>query len=236
MKPITILLRGQHFLGPSSPHGRSSYQRNFFDIIDQYLKNVPLAFESQGRPFNVRVITYDGPWAHQLNQVADNQYIRLIPEELLGSVGYRQFEVVSKGLANIPPDDGSVILVLRFDLIYKKPITEWFDFDKDFDVCVPFREVGWEQWFDYWVPWKAKYSSKRMGDCFHIINNERGNLRKFMRAIAHDPRCAHEKHEDFSGRGLRVDFCTQGFFNSDTACEGKGANNPLYSLQRPSRL
>ena len=235
MRPITILLRGQHYLGPSSPHGRSSYQRNFFDIIDQYLKNVPQAFQSQGRPCATKIITYDSPWAHQLTELTKQEDIYVIPEQLLGTVGHRQFEVVSKGLGGIPPDDGSVVLVLRFDLVYKKPITDWFDFDKDFDLCVPFREVGWEQWFEHWVPWKAKYSSKRIGDCFHIINNQRGNLRKFIRAISHDPRCAHEKHEDFSGRGLRVEFCVQGFFNSDTACEGRAANNPLYVLQRPCR-
>jgi len=232
MRPVTILLRGQHYLGPSSPHGRSSYQRNFFDIIDQYLLNVPRAFELHGRPFRTKIITYDSPWAHRLNEIAYNQDIQLIPENLLGSIGYRQFEIVSKGLEYIPPDDGSVILILRFDIIYKKPITEWFDFDKEFNLCVPFREVGWDQWFEYWVPWKAKYSSKRVGDCFHIINNTRGNIRKFKKSISFDPRCAHEKYEDFVGHGLSVEFCTMGFFNSDTSVGGRSGDNPLYRLQR----
>lgn len=153
--------------------------------------------------------------------------------DLLGETGHKQFDVVSKALDMLPLNDGALILIIRFDMIYKKPISTWMDFSSDFDLVVPWREMNedWQAW--HYVDWKAKWSHSRIGDTFFFLRNLRDNVRRFKKATEYDARCAHEKLDDFLSRGLRVRYCVDGFYNSDTACGTPLADNPLFFLQRP---
>lgn len=236
MRTVNILLRGQHYVGPKTPHGRSGYERNFLDIEQHYRTMVVDSLLGAGMQVRHFAISYKSPYDDCVRRLAKEGDFVLLEEDVLGTAGHRQFEVVSKGLGLIPEDDGNPLLILRFDMVYKQPIAEWFDLSSDFDLVLPWREAGWNMWYEHWVPWKAKYSEKRVGDSFFFLSNKNGNLKKFRRAIGYDPRCAHEKYDDFVSRGLRVRFCVLGFYDSDTACGNSLADNPLFLLQRPYRV
>ncbi len=229
---IHIVLRGQYYVDKSTRHGRSSYKRDFLDIRHNFQSNVLDDLRLSGHSTKLWVMTYSGPSDHEIENLGVHKAVFLDPE-LLGEPGYRQFEVVSKSLDMLPENDGGLILVLRFDMIYKKPISTWMNLESDFDLVVPWREMNedWQAW--HYVDWKAKWSHSRIGDTFFFLKNLRDNVRRFKKATEYDTRCAHEKLDDFLSRGLRVRYCVDGFYNSDTACGTPLADNPLFFLQRP---
>lgn len=229
---IHIVLRGQYFVDKTTRHARSSYKRNFLDIEHNFRANVLDDLASRGHDTKLWVVTYSGPDDARISALGAHHAEFLNPN-LLGEQGYKQFDLVSRALGLLPPNDGSVILVLRFDMVYKKPISTWMELGSDYDLVVPWREMNedWQAW--HYVDWKAKWSHSRIGDTFFFIRNLRDNIRRFQKATEYDTRCAHEKLDDFLSRGLRVKYCVDGFFNSDTACGTPLADNPLFFLQRP---
>jgi hypothetical protein len=77
-------------------------------------------------------------------------------------------------LKSVPQETNSskydAVFITRFDLLYKKPITEWGITDDSCDLYYPFRHVWWDEAVPcYNVP-----------DTFHWIDNKRDAYSKFV--------------------------------------------------------
>lgn len=227
-----VLLRGQYLVDKDTKYGRSSYERNFLDIRDNFQQSVMDDLASAGYDTKLWIITYHDKYDDEILSLGAEKTI-FIDGENLGQPGFHQMEVVSKGVDLITKNDDAWVFILRFDIIYKRPITTWFYPRADIDLILPWREMNDEYQNWHYVQWKAKYTHTRVGDSFFILRNDRDNLRRFQKSINYDPYCAHEKYEDFISRNLRVGFCVDGYYNSDTACGTNLADNPLFMLQRP---
>lgn len=65
----------------------------------------------------------------------------------------------------------NLILVFRFDLLYKKPINEWFDFNNTYDITIFSKLVHRNQ-----IVWDEHLG---VSDAFFAINNSNGTLNLF---------------------------------------------------------
>lgn len=89
-----------------------------------------------------------------------------------------QLSNICNALASVPFHDApsdcryDSVFFTRFDLLYKKPITEWGVQTESCDVCYPFRHVNWQEGSHHEVP-----------DTMIWINNKQGQFFKFVERI-----------------------------------------------------
>jgi len=226
---VHVLLRGQHYVEDDTPFSHKFHKRNFMHIGKNFRH---FCYEPLKQTFDVQfyVITWDSPVADVFEKICSKTI--LLPIENFNQKGFEQFDLVAQGLELIPKNDDSIVLILRLDTIFKKPVTEWFDFTSDFDIVVPYKETGPHYWDRYFMPWKNKASEHRISDIFHFLKNRNGNLDKFSRIVKVNPFDAHEIYDDLITEGFNVKFCVQDYYDSDTSKKMSIAVNPLFFLQR----
>jgi hypothetical protein len=156
--------------------------RNFLPLtIKNFMKMVidPLLLDGH----DVRTFTtmwFDGDDVMEMSiidKLNPTQYTLLDKQLHYNRVGYTQWDVFQMGMSMVENTQQidrqtDVTLFLRFDTLWKQPITNWLNLDGDWDVLVPWKE------YEYW--W---LHHNRISDVFHIIKNKNGNFDKFRNAL-----------------------------------------------------
>lgn len=142
-------------------------------------------------------------------------------------------------LKSIPQETNSpkydAVFITRFDLLYKKPITEWGITDDSCDLYFPYRDVWWDEAVPcYNVP-----------DVFHWINNKRNAYSKLINLMnwangegSHwmFGTSLHSMVNLIIKSGIDINYCFMCDGKHNTNCspicptctpDGMGHNNPL---------
>ena len=225
-----VLLRGQSFIDDNSPWKHKFYKRNFLYLIENFkyffLDPLRATYDVE-----LYVVTWESPIEHVFKNFSSN--VLIFPNSLFGQNGYKQFDMVAKGLDLISSNEGDLILIIRLDTIFKKAITDWFDLNSNFDIVLPWKESGADFWQRYYMRWKDRWSQHRVGDIFYFLKNKSDIVYKFKNTILRDPEDGHEIYDELLANNLNVKFCLEGYYDSDTSKMTKEAENPLFLLQRP---
>lgn len=136
---------------------------------------------------------------------------------------YTQKHMMFKALAMLRGSDYDKYFILRFDCLWKKPVTEW-------DVWLP-GDNAYIPWREYHHLWMEGY---RVGDQLHVVD---GNC---LQGFA-DSLVFHHREADMNfhyiydplvhmlGRD-KVKFMCEGYFDSDPIKPTPLANNPLFYI------
>jgi hypothetical protein len=148
-------------------------------------------------------------------------------------VGGDQLSNICNSLTSIPfkdaPEDCRYdsVFFTRFDLLYKKPITEWGIKLDSCDVCYPFKHVNWQEGSCYEVP-----------DTMIWINNKQGQFFRFVERIyCMLGACAgyrygeslHGIYKLLEEGGLKQCFMCDEIHATNTATTDWWACNPFYA-------
>ena len=230
-KKVTILLRGQHYQDKKTPFTTGKWNGSFFDIQKNFQKMIlnPL------KKYNPKIYisTWQSPIAHKLKKYSFN--IKIHELKYFDKTGYKQANIILNGLNLIPNNQNDLILILRFDLLWKKPITEWFPFKKNFDICFPWK--GHDGQPDPKLLWDC---CEQTGDYFWGIQNKNNNLKRFKIAIKNSLEDQLKRgypynnlHEIYSFlKDLKCIFAIKGFYPS-TSCSRYSTNPIFINYNRP---
>ena len=217
---ISILLRGQHYQNNVLPSNKKWFG-SFFDIIGNFKKMILYPLKEK---FNVEI--YISSWTSPI-QYKFNKYKSIFhPIENYEKNNFKQANIILNGLNLIPNNQNDLILILRFDLLWKIPITNWFPFKANFDICMLWRE-GYSDWH-----WQNNFAT----DVFFAIKNQNNNLNKFKKAIeihlqkhvnSFAPYSLHYLYPLL--KPMKTIFCFNDHYSSRTGGNGMGMGpNPIY--------
>lgn len=224
IKKVSILLRGQHYQHENDI-SKKKWLGSFFDIYKNFEKMIlnPLQkrFETE-----IYISSWNSPVEQELQKISNN--IILHSMENFDKKGYQQTNIIHNGLNLIPENKNDLIIILRFDLLYKKPITDWVPFNKKFDICLPWRGSGLG-------PKSIWKKAKIISDFFFIIKNNKNNLNKFKKTILENKKRNYELHWIYPSlikKKLKIIFADNGFYPSKSCTKHKP--NPIYiNYNRP---
>lgn len=166
---IDIVLRGdtRHFL----PH-----------TIKNFMRMVLHPLQNDGH--NTRIFTAmwfgedDSMEREIIEKLQPVEYKLLDKTKHYDHMGYTQWDVFMMAMDMVEESQSEdyqtdVTLFLRFDLLWKQPITNWLRLDDpSWDVMVP-----WKEYENWWL------HHNRVSDVFHMIRNKPGNFDKFKEAL-----------------------------------------------------
>jgi len=219
MKRIAILLRGFHQLTPKvSKQGRHTTSPTHFDYRDVFFSFMRMVWEPLqllGHEMDLYISTYHSEIDETLKFLPNIKNILF-----MGKDGNQSLTFL-RGMQTIP-DEYDIYLVLRFDLWYKQPITQWMPYflENSPQVFVTHREYERE--------WNNK---RRIGDVIMAYNQKGKTLIQniMMREKVFNPHWFHTMYEKVTNEGMIVSFLADGFYDSNTSYDKRPeCSNPLY--------
>jgi hypothetical protein len=219
MKTIAILLRGFHQLTPKvSKQGRHNTSPTHFDYRDVFFSFIKMIWEplqSLGYNPDLYISTYHSEIDETLKFLPNVKSILYMGKES------NQGLTFLRGIQSIS-DQYDIYLILRFDLWYKQPITNWMPIflEQDPQIYVTHRE--------YEKEWNNK---QRIGDVMMALNQKgKSLLQNIMERentlISH---WFHLMYHKVTNEGMTVSFLADGFFDSNTSYDSRPeCCNPLY--------
>jgi len=228
---VAIVLRGHHEKHENERKDIASNSFCFTKLLDHFKVNVLRPLQQLYGVDNVRVffITYESHEIEVIRDVLDvsAEHVFLRPKN-----SSTQSKMLSQGLLELLPflKEYDLFYILRFDIAYKKPITEW-------NVCSNSGRVFWFPWRESELLWNR---AKRVSDLFHVISGGFETLQCFLKCLlvhANTYNCMHQIYRELTsalGSESAIGFiCPDGFFDSNTGIDNKSCRkNPVCILSQ----
>lgn len=204
---IAILFRGFHYYeNKNIVRGAHITRQRTFDYRDcfQNIKNNIIIPLRKNHEVDIYLVTYHSPIEQQLGN--NFKYIKFVP------FSNTQKQTLIAGLEFVKNVKYDRVIVLRLDLVYKKPIIKWnIPFEKN-TVYLPWRE--------YKHLWNKQ---RRTGDTIFIVDSCLGEFIHVLKQI-------NNTHVIYNKLKMNVKFICNGFYDSNTTHKSAMSNNPIYRM------
>jgi hypothetical protein len=192
---IAILLRGKH---------DAMCHKSFEEMVYKPLVNA-------GNSVDVYIVTY-----HSENDEKLKKYSN-VKEIFWANDSNNQVQTFVQGLKSIP-NNYDLYICLRFDLIYKKPFTEFMPTFSANEKRV------WVAWKEYKSGWEEH---KRVADTIHLVTKDAKD--EFISVLeAGFSQEIHRLYNSLSPK-MPIHFLVDGFFDSNTSTSAiPEMKNPIY--------
>lgn len=216
---IAILFRGCHYLHPNNPGKPWTVDVvDYRACTDNIHRMILDPLRNAGYKVDIYLGTYKSPIfdtvLHEFNPV---QVVTFDDPRLR-----TQLEMTTKAVHSLPENRYDRIFVLRFDLKYKIPITDW---DIPWGNDAPKTCI--------WAAWREYGSDDRNGDAIFVLDGEDA-LRHMKEALTlHDYTCdLHGLCKILKGlEGTHIDYLIKtGCYDSATFWPSPASKNPLYVM------
>ena len=172
---------------------------------------ISLPLLNEGHKIEFYISTFSSPIESTLLNITNKNKIVISPIEKFNQINYQQKDIIVKGLDIIPRNKFDVILIMRFDLIYKKKITTWLNLMENFEVA---------------LLWKL--NNEIIADTFFAVNNKYINKFKCNVSEAKDQGMGLHHLIKNSIRKLSYKFCFRNTYDTNTSHDSNCSNNPVY--------
>ncbi|MBB6507374.1 hypothetical protein F4695_000693 [Rhizobium soli] len=216
---LSVLIRGNNYI-EKDRFGLPMDARN---NIDSIVENIVAPVREKNPDAKIYLATYASPALAELQE-------KLSPCELikLDARGSSQIETYKEGLKHVfGNDEYDALVVTRFDLQFKKTISDWnLDIARD-SIYFPFKEYK-SYWRDHW----------RVGDAVHVIG--KGAMAHFYNAMIINQLSGrahlHLMYYFLRTMHAHLRFIEDGYFDSNTLFANPECDNPLYKIFNRQRL
>ena len=167
---------------------------------------------NEGHKIEFYISTFSSPIESTLLNITNKNKIVISPIEKFNQINYQQKDIIVKGLDIIPRNKFDVILIMRFDLIYKKKITTWLNLMENFEVV---------------LLWKL--NNEIIADTFFAVNNKCINV--FKQNVLEAKGLGMELHYLIHNakKKLSYKFCfNDKTYDTNTSHDSNWSNNPVY--------
>ncbi len=216
---LSILIRGHNFLEKD----RFGLPMDGRDNAASLLENVIAPIRAKNPDATVYLATYESPALAELREkFAPCELILLDPN------GSSQAETYKEALKHIfQKTDFDALVVVRFDLAFKKPFDAW-----DLKIDINSIHFTWKEYRDYWR------DHRRVGDAIHVIG--KAAIPAFHNALIMN-QLANRGHLHMMYYYLRtmhdnLKFIEDGYFDTNTLFANPECDNPLYTVFNRPRL
>jgi hypothetical protein len=177
---------------------------------------ISLPLLNEGHKIEFYISTFSSPIESTLLNITSKNKIVISPIEKFNEKNYQQKDMIVKGLNIIPRNKFDVILIMRFDLIYKKKITTWLNLMENFEVV---------------LLWKLDktLANKCISDTFYAVNSKCINAFKCNVSEAKDQ--GMELHHLIKNSRMKLSykFCFDNeYYDTNTSHDNNCSNNPVY--------
>lgn len=233
-----LILRGHHYYDKKIGKHRTSEERmanspqkfDFRDCFSSLKRNI---IDPLNNKFDCYIATYESPIQDQFNNHINN----IKEVKILSESGCSQMHTLNHAVSCIHEEYDSYI-ICRFDLLYKQPITNFFNENsKEGLYCT------WKETQHLWN------SHKRIGDALFAIKGKKSfdlfkdalrnyivleNTEATKRAIDgeeyYPSRSAHYFYPFLEEKNVKINFLVDGFFDTNTSFPNLYCNNPIYVM------
>lgn len=219
MTKIGILIRGYHKIVEHTTRNQRHYTSpkcfDFRECFFSFIKMIVEPLEQAQYDISIYVSTY-----HSIIEKSLKGVPYLKNTILLNENGSTQLKTYYEGLKSMP-DTLDCYLVVRFDLWYKKKITEWLP------ICIQEKPHICLSWKEYYNNWNK---DRRVGDVIHFMNREgKKILQSILRIASNDKDFMHYLYPQLEHKGVHLTFLTQGYYDSNPTYDGRPeCCNPFY--------
>jgi hypothetical protein len=239
-----VLIRGHHHyeehLGkPNTSEIRMTTSPKQFDYREFYhsiIKNIINPIKNLQASIDIYISTYHSKIEETLFNLEHFKNINLLNID-----GSSQILTLKKGL-DIIPNQYDSYLILRFDLLYKKPITDFWQPKNEEKIFLTWKETE--------HLWK---SHNRIGDALFIINGKKSfedfknGIKKYLHTedynyntkakdgeIYFPTRSAHYAYPFIKNETNNIEFLVDGYYDTGTSIPNPLCKNPIYiQAKRP---
>jgi hypothetical protein len=216
---LSVLIRGNNYIEKDRFGLPMDARKN----IDSIIENIVAPVRESNPDAKIYLATYDSPALAELQD-------KLGPCELikLDAQGSSQIETYKEGLKHVfAQDEYDALAVIRFDLQFRKKITDWnVDISRD-SIYFPVKEYK-SYWRDHW----------RVGDAVHVIG--KSAISHFYNAMIMNQLSGrahlHLMYYFLRTMHANLRFIEDGYFDSNTLFANPECDNPLYKIFNRPRL